>query len=187
MNGHIAHLRNYDFKKTDSLHINATAFLENKLFTKLDLKESYTDSLGGFLMNVQMGPADLTILNPMLRPLASAELRSGLLDSMTMRVTGREAFAIGEMKMVYHDFKIDVINNNTDRKRRLLSFFANSLVKNRNAERKGTVYFNRLRDRSAINYLVKITLSGVSSSIGIKKSDKLAKKSNHKIQDPLTK
>ncbi|HKO78960.1 MAG TPA: hypothetical protein VJU78_01130 [Chitinophagaceae bacterium] len=187
LNGHIAHLRNYDFKKTDSLHINATAFLENKLFTKLSLKESYTDSLGGFLMNVQMGPADLTILNPMLRPLASAELRSGLLDSMTMRVTGREAFAIGEMKMVYHDFKIDVINNNTDRKRRLLSFFANSLVKNKNAERKGTVYFNRLRDRSAINYLVKITLSGVSSSIGIKKSDKLAKKSNHKIQNPLTK
>ena len=65
-------------------------------------------------MNVQMGPADLTILNPMLKPLASAELRSGLLDSMTMQVTGREAFAVGDMKMVYHDFKINVINNVED-------------------------------------------------------------------------
>lgn len=180
LNGHVAHLRNYDFEKTDSLHINATAFLEDKLYTKLALKESYTDSLGGFLMNVQMGPADLTILNPLLKSLASAELRSGQLDSMAMFVTGREAFAIGEMKMVYHDFKINVINNNTDRKRRLLSFFVNSLIKNKNTDRKGTVFFNRLKDRSAINYLVKITLSGVSSSIGIKKSDKLAKKNKQR-------
>jgi len=176
LNGHVAHLRNYNLQAADSLHINATAFLENTLLTKLDMKESYTDSSGGFSMNVQMGPADLTILNPVLRPLASAELRSGLLDSMNMHVTGREAFAIGEMKMVYRDFKINVINTNTNKKRGLLSFLANSFVKNKNTEKKGTVFFKRLRDRSAINYLVKITLSGVSSSIGIKKTDRLAKK-----------
>ncbi len=181
LNGHVAHLRNYNLKGNDSLHINATAFLEDTLFTKLDLKESYTDSLGGFLMHVQMGPADLTILNPVLRPLASAELRSGLLDSMNMHVTGREAFAIGEMKMVYHDFKIKVINTNTNKKRGLLSFIANSFVKNKNTEKKGTVFFTRLRDRSAINYLVKITLSGVSSSIGIKKTDRLAKKNKQRM------
>lgn len=176
LNGNVAHLRNYDLQAADSLHINATAFLENTLFTKLDMKESYTDTLGGFSLNVQMGPADLTILNPVLKPLASAELRSGLLDSMNMHVTGREAFAIGEMKMVYRDFKINVINTNTNKKRGLLSFIANSFVKNKNTDKKGTVFFNRLRDRSAINYLVKITLSGVSSSIGIKKTDRLAKK-----------
>lgn len=182
LNGRITHLRNYNLSATDSLHIRANAFLEGKLFTKLDLKESYTDPLGGFLMTVQMGPADLTILNPILKPLASAELRSGQLDSMTMRVTGREALAFGEMKMVYHDFKINVINAN-NKKRGLISFFVNSLVKNKNTDRMGTVFFERLKDRSAINYLVKITLSGVSSSIGIKKSDKLARKNKQQIRN----
>jgi len=128
-----------------------------------------------------MGPADLTILNSILKPLASAELRSGQLDSMSMRVTGREAFATGEMKMVYRDFKINVINTN-NKKRGLISFFVNSLIKNKNTEKMGTVFFKRLRDRSAINYLVKITLSGVSSSIGIKKSDKLARKNKQQIR-----
>ncbi len=180
LNGRVTHLRNYDLSASDSLHIRATAFLENKLFTKLDLRESYADPLGGFLMTVQMGPADLTILNPILKPLASAELRSGKLDSMTMRVTGREALAVGEMKMVYHDFKINVINAN-NKKRGLISLFVNSLIKNKNTDRMGTVFFERLRDRSAINYLVKITLSGVSSSIGIKKSDKLARKNKKQI------
>lgn len=182
LNGRITHLRNYNLLATDSLHIRANAFLEGKLFTKLDLKESYTDPLGGFLMTVQMGAADLTILNPILKPLASAELRSGQLDSMTMWVTGREALAFGEMKMVYRDFKINVINTN-NKKRGVISFFVNSLVKNKNTEKMGTVFFERLRDRSAINYLVKITLSGVSSSIGIKKSDRLARKNKQQIRN----
>jgi hypothetical protein len=182
LNGRVTHLRNYDLSVSDSLHIKATAFLENKLFTRLDLKESYADPLGGFSMTVQMVPADLTILNPILKPLASAELLSGKLDSMTMRVSGREALAIGEMKMVYHDLKIKVINAN-NKKRGLISFFVNSLVKNKNTDRTGTVFFERLRDRSAINYLVKITLSGVSSSIGIKKSDKLSRKHKKGIRN----
>jgi hypothetical protein len=181
LNGRITHIRNYDLLTADSLHISADALLENKLLTNLELKESYTDSLGGFSMFVKMGPADLTILNHILGPLASAELQSGKLDSMTMNVTGREALALGEMKMVYQDFKLNVLNSN-NKKRRLLTFFVNSLIKNKNTDKKGTVFFERLRDRSAINYLVKITLSGVSSSIGIKKSDKQARKHKKKIQ-----
>ncbi|MGZ8510097.1 MAG: hypothetical protein ACXWWA_06950 [Chitinophagaceae bacterium] len=186
LNGRVTHLRNYDLAVSDSLHIKATAFLENKLFTTLDLKESYADPLGGFLMTVKMGPADLTILNPILKPLASAELRSGKLDSMTMRVTGREELAAGEMKMVYHDFKINVINAK-NKKRGLISILVNSLIKNKNTDRVGTVFFERLRDRSAINYLVKMTLSGVSSSIGVKKSNKLARKNKQRIRySPLS-
>ncbi|MGZ8553722.1 MAG: hypothetical protein ACXWV8_09975, partial [Chitinophagaceae bacterium] len=135
---------------------------------------------------VKMGPADLTILNPILKPLASAELRSGKLDSMTMRVTGREELAAGEMKMVYHDFKINVINAK-NKKRGLISVLVNSLIKNKNTDRVGTVFFERLRDRSAINYLVKMTLSGVSSSIGVKKSNKLARKNKQRIRySPLS-
>ncbi len=191
LNGRITHFRNYNLSGKDSLHINATAYLENKLFTKLNFKESYTDSLGGFTMIVKMDSADLTMLNPILKPLTSVELKSGRLDSMIMRVVGREALAFGEMKMIYSDLKVRAIVNEEKKRsfmRGIITVFANSLVKNNNTKRTGTVFFERLRDRSAINYLVKITLSGVSSSIGIKKSDKLARKNkNHLInrQIPL--
>ena len=188
LNGRITHFRNYNLAVNDSLHISATAYLENKIFTKLDSKESYTDSLGGFVMTVKMDSADLTVLNPILKPLASAKLISGRLDSMTMRVTGREAFAFGEMNMAYHDLKIRVTGNEEKKRsffRGFITFFANSLVRNNNnTKRTGTVFFQRLRDRSAINYLVKLTLSGVSSSIGVKKSDKQLRKYKQQASYP---
>lgn len=179
LNGQITDMRNYDLEVGDSLHISATAMLQGKLFTWLKLKESYTDTLGGFSMNVKMDSADLRIFNPVLKPLISAELRSGYLDSMTMRVTGREEFAEGEMKMVYRNLKIRVTGNEQKKQLfggRLKSFFANTVVKNNNTKRTGKVFTYRMRDRSAVNYLVKITFSGISSSIGLKKTDREAKK-----------
>ena len=150
LNGLVTQMRNYDLTNTDSLHIRATGFIENKILTKLNVKEAYTDSLGGFLMTVQMGPADLTVLNPVLRPLASAELRSGQLDTLVMRVVGREELAFGEIKMFYHDLKVTVLKKG-DSKRSLLggikNFFVNTIIKNKNNEKSSTIFFQRLRDR----------------------------------------
>ncbi|HUM64988.1 MAG TPA: hypothetical protein PLV32_04055, partial [Chitinophagaceae bacterium] len=163
----------------DSLHIHATARLEGILFTQLDIHESYIDPLGGFVMKVKMDSADLRIFNPVLKPLISAELKSGYLDSLSMQVTGREAFADGKIKMIYRDLKIRVTGNENKKQLfggRLRSFFANTVVRNQNKKNTATVFTYRLRDRSAVNYLVKITFSGISSSIGLKKTDREARK-----------
>ena len=179
LEGKIKGVRNYSLSDDDSLHIHATALLEGKLFTKLNLHESYIDPLGGFVMNVKMDSADLRIFNPVLKPLISAELKSGYLDSLSMQVTGREAFADGKIKMIYRDLKIRVTGNENKKQLfggRLRSFFANTVVRNQNKKNTATVFTYRLRDRSAVNYLVKITFSGISSSIGLKKTDREARK-----------
>ena len=154
------------------------------MFAHLQLRESYTDTLGGFLLTGQMGPADLTLLNPVLAPLANAELRSGKMDTMSMRVVGREYLAFGEMKMYYHDLKIRV--RRPDNRRTfitgLTTFLANTLIKNDNKNRTGTVFNIRWRDRSAINYLVKIALSGMTSSVGVKRNKKLIRKYEKEIR-----
>jgi len=106
LNGRITRVRNHDLHHSDSLHLVASAFIADSIFTRLNVKQSYTDSLGGFLMTVQMGHADLGVVNPVLRALASAELKSGRLDTLSMRVVGREELAFGEIKMSYHDLKI---------------------------------------------------------------------------------
>ncbi|RZM06751.1 MAG: hypothetical protein EOO88_52890, partial [Pedobacter sp.] len=167
-NAAIRHLRNYDMDETDTLEVVATARLLDTLSISLNLRESYADSLNGFLMKVDMGPADLTTLNPVLVPLAGAELKSGYLDTLTMVVVGREHLALGEMQMFYHNLKIRIVPKGDHQRKTVLSgvigFLANSiLIKNNNKSRTGTVFFKRIRNRSAINYLVKISLSGVMS------------------------
>ena len=179
LNGSVSHLRNYGLDLDDSLIIHAGGFVANSLPVTLNVHASYLDTLGGFVMKVQIGKSDLTKMNPVLRPLASAELRSGVLDTLSMEVRGREHHAFGEMTMFYHDLKIRVVRSGSQKKTfmtGILTFFANTLVKNENRSRKGTVYFKRLKDRSAINYLVKITMNGVVSSIGLKKNSKQVKR-----------
>lgn len=184
LNARVTRLRNYELKENDSLTIHATAKLQDAIPIWLDLRESYSDSLGGFLMTTRMGKADLTVLNPVLIPLVGAQLKSGILDTMTLRVAGREYLAYGEMNMYYHDLKVKIVGKD-DKKRGFLSGILNSLVntiiKNKNTNRTGTAFFVRLRDRSAMNYLVKITLSGVSSSVGFKKNKKLVRKYKREI------
>ncbi|MFC0772247.1 hypothetical protein [Terrimonas alba] len=178
LNGTVTQIRNYNLGDGDSLQLKASGYIEKKLHTHLNVKESYADPLGGFVMTVIMDSADLTVLNPVLKPLALAELKSGYLDSMYMYVVGREEMAYGKIKMAYRDLKVRIIKNDEKKSafRGIITFFANSVIKNNNAEKLGTVFFKRLRNRSAVNYLVKITLSGVSSSIGLKKNDRLSRK-----------
>jgi hypothetical protein len=183
LNGIISNARNFNLQPGDSLQISASGFLQDTLFTKLSVRESYTDSLGGFLMTAQMGPSDLTVMNTAIASLASAELKSGILDTMTLRVVGREALAFGEMKMYYHDLKVKVQRPG---KKTLMSglatFVANTLIKNKNRNRTGTIFILRMRDRSAINYLVKIAMSGIASSVGVKGNKKLIRKYKREIR-----
>lgn len=180
LNGTITQVRNYDLQPGDSLHLTATALLAGTIPTALQVKEAYTDSLGGFHMHLDMGAGDLTILNPILQALASAELKSGILDTLVMEVVGREEMAYGQMKMLYRNLKIKLVQADPGKRKTfklaILNFFANTIIKNKNSRKSGTVYFRRLRDRSAINYLVKITLSGVMSNVGVRKAERISRR-----------
>lgn len=180
LNGNITHVRNYNLQPGDSLYLTATALLAGTIPTALQVKEDYTDSLGGFHMHVDMGAGDLTILNPILSALASAELKSGILDTLVMEVVGREEMAYGQMKMLYRNLKVKLVQVDPGKRKAfklaILNFFANTIIKNKNSRKSGTVYFRRLRDRSAINYLVKITLSGVLSNVGVRKAERISRR-----------
>jgi hypothetical protein len=179
----LINFKNYNIKPTDSLSLQANGYLMDTAWIRLRVKESYTDSLGGFLMTVRMKPADLTILNPALIPLASVKIESGFLDTLSMRAVGREYLSLGEMRMNYHDLKIRLLKNgDTTAARNFLSRVINTVVKNKNTSRMGQVFFIRKRDRSAINYLIKIALSGMSSSVGAKSNKKMIRKYKKELE-----
>jgi hypothetical protein len=186
LNGQILGARNFDQQPGDSLYIEARAKLADHIDTRLRVQEAYADSLGGFRMQVSMGQGDLAVLNPVLAALARAELRSGHLDSLQMWVQGQENIAYGTMVVYYDQLKVEVIR---DRPRslgaRLTNLLANTIIRNRNKGKEGRVFVVRLRDRSAVNYLVKITLSGVMSNIGLRKPAKEARKYKKEIREML--
>ncbi len=180
-------VKNYNIKPTDSLSIQATGYLMDTAWIRLRVKESYTDTLGGFLMTLRMKPADLTVLNPALMALASVKLESGFLDTLSLRAVGREYLSLGEMTMLYHDLKVRFLKNGDETKKTfltgLISFIANSfVVKANNKSRVGKVFFIRKRDRSAINYLVKIAMSGMASSVGAKSNKKMMRRYKKELE-----
>ncbi len=180
-------VKNYNINATDSLSMQATGYLMDTAWIRLRVKESYTDTLGGFLMTLRMKPADLTVLNPALIPLASIKLESGFLDTLSMRAVGREYLSLGEMQMFYHDLKIRILKNGNEINKpflnSVLSFLANSfVVKKNNKSRTGNVFFIRNRDRSAINYLIKIAMSGMASSAGLKSNKKMIRRYKKELE-----
>lgn len=174
-------VKNYGYSNTDSLRMLAIGYLMDSVWTRLRVKESYTDSLSGFLMTLRMKPADLTVFNPALRPLLSVKLVSAYLDTLSMRAVGREYLSLGEMKLYYHNLKLRFLKNGDESAKSfrtsLMTFIANTFIlKNKNTSRTGQVFFIRDRERSAINYLIKIAMSGMTSSVGAKSNRKMMRK-----------
>ena len=175
-------VKNYTIKPTDSLSIQANGYLMDTAWIRLRVKESYTDTLSGFLMTLRMKPADLTVLNPALIPLASLKLQSGFLDTLSMRAVGREYLSLGEMKMYYHNLKLRLLKNGDSTSKSFLTGLLNLIIKNKNTSRTGNVFYIRDRDKSAINYLIKIAMSGMASSIGVKSNKKMLRRYKKELE-----
>src|SRR5689334_21622707 len=101
----------------------------DSILISLKVKESYTDSLAGFLLYASINRTDARMINPILIPLVSARLESGYLDTLSMQVTSKEYVAIGEMKMYYHDLKVKVLKKGKESRSfgtKFINFFANN-------------------------------------------------------------
>jgi hypothetical protein len=187
MSGDIFPIKNFDLTATDTFRIRLNGYLLDSGWIRLRTRESYIDSLSGFLITLRMRPHSMTYLNQILPALSSIRLQSGYLDTLTMRAIGREHLSLGEMRMHYHDLKVQFLKNGKEEKKTFLqglkTFIANSfIVKNENKKRVGVVYFPRVRDRSFINYYIKIVMSGVASSVGAKKNQRLMRRYNKQLK-----
>jgi hypothetical protein len=105
-----------------------------------------------------------------------------------MRVTGNDILAYGQIDMFYHDLKVQIIRPPDQKPRKLLTGFMNFvantfLIKNKNETRTGKVFFIRDRERSTLNYLIKMLLSGVSSSVGVKSNRKVMKQYKRQLRE----
>jgi len=179
--GMVRNIKNIELKNSDSLYIRASSRFMDSANVVLHVRESYRDTLGGFLMTTQVSPFHTSILNPVLVPLVAVEFQSGFVDTLIMRAIGREYLSLGSMKFLYHDLRVTFLDKvDTSRhsaKNAILKFFANEFViRTINTKRIGTVFYERDRNRSVIQYWVKMILSGVTTSTGVKSSKRQLRK-----------
>ena len=187
INGKIANIKNRNIEKNDSLELSITSYLMDSALISLKVKESYIDSLSGFLMTLRMKPTSLTFLNPMIAPLSNVKIISGSVDSFLLRAIGHEELAFGEINMHYHNLRIKLFKNaeldQSTFSTKIASFLANSfLIRKHNNDKPGVVYFERLKDRSFFNYMVKMTFSGMAASIGVKRNKKYINEYNRQLK-----
>ncbi|HEY1115099.1 MAG TPA: hypothetical protein VGE66_16125 [Chitinophagaceae bacterium] len=177
MSGVLTNIKNHGHSEKDSLSLTLSAFLMDSAELNLRVRESYVDSLAGFLMTLRVKPTTLTFLNPVLAPLSNVIITSGTIDSLQLRAIGQENLSLGEMNMFYRNLRIRLVKDGAPTRSsftdKVASFLANALViRTNNNGKPGIVYFERLRDRSFFNYIIKMTFSGMATSIGVKSNKK---------------
>ena len=115
----LTNIKNIDLGPTDSLKLRAYTRLLDSTRISLHHRESYTDTLSGFIYSVRVSPFNLTALNQFLPEIASAKIITGRLDTLRIRAIAREYIALGYINMHYRDLKIQYLNKG-DVKRKTL-------------------------------------------------------------------
>ncbi|MBL7741498.1 MAG: hypothetical protein JNK14_19920 [Chitinophagaceae bacterium] len=176
IDGSLLSVKSHAHTPGDSLHIQARGYIMDSFRMDLSLKQSYHDPKAGFIMQTSMGSADARLLNPIVMPLASLKIESGIHDSLFMVSAGDNNSARGDITMLYHDLKIKLLNNNNkDPQKRtgskgFMSFIANTfIVKGKNRSKTIAIVYERDKERSLFHYFWKTTLRGITRSIGLKK------------------
>ena len=180
VNALITNIRNRNARETDSMELIVSALWMDSIGVKVDFTESYTDSLSGFMMAAAMGPFDARKLNRFLPTIVSAEIISGKVDTMRMNALGREYVALGYMQLLYHDAKVRFLEKGNPVKKtfktRIVTFFANTIIRKKNEDRVGKIYAERVLYRGIFNYWLRIVMAGVSTNTGVKSNAHQAKK-----------
>lgn len=165
--------------------LNAQALLMGK--SKLDLAVHFPllEQGKSFKLNANLEEIKIDDLEPIFRPLALIQARSGIIESVELSVEANDDYAFGNMLMLYSDMKVDVLNKSM-KKGFFSSLFANALIRTGNTNtlfpRKGPIYFERNKERSLFNYWAEISILGMKTSMGLadrrtaKKVKKLQKK-----------
>ena len=165
-------IKNHNLDNTDSLYIVASADVLNELKTHLKINQSYTDSLYGYNMNLYTGPIDLKIFNQLLVPMIGFDVAQGHLDSLRMFAIANNEYSKGEMKMYYSRLKMRMLDKknlpNQKFYHKIASWLANTLIiRNNNNGKPSPIFDIRMKEKSAINQIIKTALSGIKSSVGL--------------------
>jgi hypothetical protein len=136
---------------------------------------------GHFITDASLASLKPNDINPAFRALAQAELESFKLDKLKYHVEGNDNYAIGDLTLLYHDLKLNVLKRDENgelKKKGLITLLANLLKLYDNnpmpgeAERKATnIRDERLPNKNYFGLVVR-TLLKCTQEIAVKGDNK---------------
>jgi len=146
----------------ESSFLNATSFTAN-------INMRLNDRQGRFQLDAKLGEMPAVTLNPLLKPMALAELEKGKINSLQYRMEATNTKARGTLVMKYDDLKIKLLKKDEDKNKYKTKFLptlaAGVLLKDsnplHNKMRIGHVDYTRDIHRSMFNLMWKSLFAGI--------------------------
>lgn len=157
--------------KNNLLILNATgSFMGiSNLKTVWELPLNTTN--GSFKVKGEASRFNAEFLNPIAEPLGMASIKKGRVDKLEFNMNGDDYVAKGNATLLYDDLKMEVLKKDSSelKKKDLLSFITNALVKNSNADKKNVkpvlMSFKRDTTKSFFNLVWKTIFEGAKETI----------------------
>ena len=130
---------------------------------------------GNFEVNGTVSKFDALLLNKVYIPMALIRVKDGKVNEINFNLTGNDTSAKGDFVMKYENLKVDVLKRDKDskeiKKRGLLTFAANLIVKNNNPNngtlRKEKPEYDRDIYKSFFNLVWKTIFEGMGKTVGL--------------------
>jgi hypothetical protein len=149
------------------LHFHAL-FLNESLFAA-NINMQLNDKQGHFSLDAKLDTLRAASLNPLLRPMALAELDRGRINQLVYHLDATNTKGKGNLDFLYEDLSVKLLKKDDDKNqyktKGLPTLAAGLLIKHSNPQhghtRKGNVEYSRDIHRSIFNLMWKSLFSGI--------------------------
>jgi hypothetical protein len=156
-------------KRNNQMVLNFTSAFLNKAFFTAVIRMKLNDRKGNFQMDAKLKEIEGVDLNPLLKPMALAELDKGKITSLVYHLDATNTRAKGRLILEYNDLEIKLLKKDDDKnkyKKKLLPTLAAGFVlKKANPEkgktRVGNVDYDRDIHRSIFNVMWKSLFAAI--------------------------
>lgn len=157
LHGNITSIVNVDLEREDFPETRITASAQFMDTTPLEVDWSFTanDLEDRFLIRANFGSLQGSDLDPFIKP-AMRVSADGTIHSIAMTFSGNDDQAIGDMRLHYENFKVNVLKDDGEERSDFLSALANLFVKNEGFNRElvhEDLEVTRDKERSFWNYM----------------------------------
>jgi hypothetical protein len=146
----------------ESSFLNATSFIA-------DINMRLNDRTGNFQMDAKLGEIDAVALNPLLKPMALAEMEKGRITGLQYHLDATNTHGKGKLFIKYDNVGIKLLKKDTEKNKYKTKFLstlaAGVIIKHSNPQndkmRVGNVDYPRDIHRSIFNLMWKSLFSGI--------------------------
>ncbi|SHG13446.1 hypothetical protein SAMN05444483_10581 [Salegentibacter echinorum] len=168
LNASIYNLTNMGMRKTNfpTTSIEVSTYFMGEADLKVNWSFDISNKMDEFRISGHLNNISSQGINQFLKPALNVAAQGGIRD-MQFDYSGNKNKASGEMKLIYKDFKVEVLKNDGESKSGFLSALANLIIRNEATSEEKTqknITATRTINKSFWNYLWKMVRNGALKS-----------------------